>query len=119
MSWRDVARDWWRKGRDWARDMAQARVRIKSLAFLHFVLVVSFVPILLYIGVWAWIAIWGKGEPPLLELLQDLRLFVGTIFSTQVVAAVVAYGVALIDNNADGEADEWQEKAKEKKEMKP
>lgn len=118
MSWRDVARDWWRKGRDWARDMAQARVRIKSLAFLHFALVVSFAPILLYIGVWSWIAIWGQGEPPLLNLLQELRQFIATIFSPAVLAAVVSYGAALIDDNNDGQSDDWASKIKKGDNMK-
>lgn len=91
-----------------------SRLRMRSLTFLYAVLTLSFVPVVLYIGVWTWIAIWGQGKPPLLALLQDLRLFVGTIFSTQVVAAVVAYGAALIDANGNGEADEW-ERRREKK----
>lgn len=88
-----------------------AKVRLHSLAFLYFVLAVSFLPVVLYIGVWLWVVL-GRGEPPLLNLLQDMRQFVGTVFSTQVVAGVLAYGAALIDDDGDGESDDMERKVK-------
>lgn len=95
-----------------------ARFKIKSLVFLYAVLTLSFAPVVLYIGVWSWIAIWGQGEPPLLNLLQELRQFIATIFSPAVLAAVISYGAALIDDNNDGQSDDWASKIKKGDNMK-
>lgn len=42
----------------------------------------------------------------LISLLSELRQFVSVIFSTQTVTGILAYGVALIDKDRDGESDE-------------
>ncbi len=88
-----------------------ARIGVGSLLFIKLVILTSFIPVILYITVWAWMAL-GKGEPPLLKMLEEMRLFVGTVFSTQVVAAVLAYGVALVDKNDNGESDDLEGKVK-------
>lgn len=76
-----------------------------SMVFVYVFLAASLIPIGLYIGVWSWVAIWGKGEPPLLALLQDMRQFVGTMFSTQVVAGIMAFVTMLVDDDKDGKPD--------------
>ena len=92
-----------------------AKINIRSLLFLKLVVGISFIPIILYIAFWLWVAI-GFGNKELLGLLQDMRQFVATVFSTQVVAGVLAYGVALIDRDDDGESDDLQNKVKTKEE---
>ena len=91
-----------------------AHLNIKSLQFVKFVITTSFIPIFLYLGVWLY-AIYamhvGLNVSILVSLLTELRLFVSVIFSTQTVAGVLAYGVALIDSNGDGESDELDSKA--------
>ena len=47
----------------------------------------------------------------LISLLSELRQFVSVIFSTQTVTGILAYGVALIDKDHDGESDELKNKA--------
>ncbi len=89
-----------------------ADIYFRSLLFLKIVIGISFVPIILYIAFWLWVAL-GIGDKELLGLLQDMRQFVATVFSTQVVAGVLAYGVALIDKDKDGESDSFELKAKE------
>lgn len=76
-----------------------------SMVFVYVFLAASLIPIGLYIGVWSWVAIWGRGEPPLLALLQDMRQFVGTMFSTQVVAGAMAFITMLVDDDNDGKPD--------------
>ncbi len=88
-----------------------AHIDVGSLLFIKLVILASFIPVVLYIFVWSWMAV-GKGEPPLLKMLEEMRLFVGTVFSTQVVAAVLAYGVALVDKNDNGESDDLEGKVK-------
>lgn len=88
-----------------------ARIGVGSLLFIKSVILISFLPIVMYICVWAWMAV-GRGEPPLLKMLEEMRLFVGTIFSTQVVAGVLAYGVAIVDKNGNGESDDLEGKVK-------
>lgn len=106
--WKDRTVDIYRRVR-------YARMRIRSLTFLYAVLTLSFVPVVLYISVWAWVAVWGQGKPPLLEMLQELRKFIETVFSPAVLAAVTAYGIALVDSDDDGQSDQWQSKSKEKR----
>lgn len=50
----------------------------------------------------------------LISLLSELRQFVSVIFSTQTVTGILAYGVALIDKDHDGESDELKNKADSK-----
>lgn len=76
-----------------------------SMVFVYVFLATALIPIGLYIGVWSWVAIWGRGEPPLLLLLQDMRQFVGTIFSTQVIAGIMAFVTMLVDDDKDGKPD--------------
>ena len=68
----------------------------------------------MYLGVWLY-AIYamhvGLNVTILVSLLSELRLFVSVIFSTQTVAGVLAYGVALIDSDGNGESDELDAKA--------
>ena len=68
----------------------------------------------MYLGVWLY-AIYamhvGLNVTILVSLLSELRLFVSVIFSTQTVAGVLAYGVALIDSDGNGESDELDSKA--------
>lgn len=86
-----------------------------SMVFVYVFLAASLIPIALYIGVWSWVTIWGKGEPPLLMLLQDMRQFVGTMFSTQVVAGVMAFITMMVDNNHDGTPDAIEADIKKRK----
>lgn len=85
-----------------------------SMVFVYVFLAASLIPIGLYIGVWSWVAIWGRGEPPLLALLQDMRQFVGTMFSTQVVAGIMAFVTMLVDDDADGKPDVIEADIKQK-----
>ena len=91
-----------------------AHINIKSLQFVKFVITTSFIPIFMYLGVWLY-AIYamhvGLNVTILVSLLSELRLFVSVIFSTQTVAGVLAYGVALIDSDGNGESDELDTKA--------
>ena len=91
-----------------------AHINIKSLQFVKFVITTSFIPIFMYLGAWLY-AIYamhvGFNVTILISLLTELRLFVAVIFSTQTVAGVLAYGVALIDSDGDGESDELDTKA--------
>ena len=91
------------------KQIKAAKINIRSLLFLKLVVGISFIPIILYIGFWLKIALGGDKE--LLGLLQDMRQFVATVFSTQVVAGVLAYGVALIDKDNEGESDNMELKA--------
>lgn len=76
-----------------------------SMLFVYIFITVSLIPIFLYLGVWGWVAIVGGGYPPLLPLLQDMRQFVGTIFSTQVIAGIMTFITLLVDDNHDGKPD--------------
>lgn len=100
--------------KDYYNRVKTAHLNIKSLQFVKFVITTSFIPIFLYLGVWLY-AIYamhvGLNVSILVSLLTELRLFVSVIFSTQTVAGVLAYGVALIDSNGDGESDELDSKA--------
>lgn len=95
----------------------EAHVDIRSLRFVKFVILLSFIPIGLYLGAWLY-ALYGysigTNVTALIGILTELRQFVGVIFSTQVVSAVIAYGVALIDKDNDGESDELETKARDK-----
>ena len=50
----------------------------------------------------------------LISLLSELRQFVSVIFSTQTVTGILAYGVALIDKDHNGDSDELENKADNK-----
>ena len=50
----------------------------------------------------------------LISLLSELRQFVSVIFSTQTVTGILAYGVALIDKDHNGDSDELENKADSK-----
>lgn len=97
----------------WSR-LRETHGNIRSLQFVKFVITTSFVPIFIYLIVWLY-AIYamhiGLNVNILVSLLTELRLFVSVIFSTQTVTGLLAYGVALIDSNGDGESDELDSKA--------
>lgn len=97
----------------WSR-LRETHGNIRSLQFVKFVITTSFVPIFIYLIVWLY-AIYamhiGLNVNILVSLLTELRLFVSVIFSTQTVTGLLAYGVALIDSDGDGESDELYSKA--------
>ena len=97
----------------WSR-LRETHGNIRSLQFVKFVITTSFVPIFIYLIVWLY-AIYamhiGLNVNILVSLLTELRLFVSVIFSTQTVTGLLAYGVALIDSDGDGESDELNSKA--------
>lgn len=97
----------------WSR-LRETHGNIRSLQFVKFVITTSFVPIFIYLIVWLY-AIYamhiGLNVNILVSLLTELRLFVSVIFSTQTVTGLLAYGVALIDSDGDGESDELDAKA--------
>lgn len=97
----------------WSR-LRETHGNIRSLQFVKFVITTSFVPIFIYLIVWLY-AIYamhiGLNVNILVSLLTELRLFVSVIFSTQTVTGLLAYGVALIDSDGDGESDELESKA--------
>lgn len=97
----------------WGR-LRETHGNIRSLQFVKFVITTSFVPIFIYLIVWLY-AIYaihiGLNVNILVSLLTELRLFVSVIFSTQTVTGLLAYGVALIDSDGDGESDELDSKA--------
>lgn len=97
----------------WSR-LRETHGNIRSLQFVKFVITTSFVPIFIYLIVWLY-AIYamhiGLNVNILVSLLTELRLFVSVIFSTQTVTGLLAYGVALIDSDGDGESDELDSKA--------
>lgn len=100
----------------WER-LRAAHVNIQSLQFVKFVIATSFIPIFIYLSVWAY-AVYamhiGLNVSILVALLTELRLFVSVIFSTQTVTGILAYGVALIDSDGNGESDELDVKAHSK-----
>ena len=106
--------------KDYYHRVKTAHVKIQSLQFVKFVITTSFVPIFMYLIVWLY-AIYamhiGLNVSILLALLTELRQFVAVIFSTQTVAGVLAYGVALIDSDGNGESDELDAKAHTKQPM--
>ena len=97
----------------WSR-LRETHGNIRSLQFVKFVITTSFVPIFIYLIVWLY-AIYamhiGLNVNILVSLLTELRLFVSVIFSTQTVTGLLAYGVALIDSDGNGESDELDVKA--------
>lgn len=97
----------------WSR-LRETHGNIRSLQFVKFVITTSFIPIFIYLIVWLY-AIYamhiGLNVNILVSLLTELRLFVSVIFSTQTVTGLLAYGVALIDSDGDGESDELDSKA--------
>lgn len=97
----------------WSR-LRETHGNIRSLQFVKFVITTSFVPIFIYLIAWLY-AIYamhiGLNVNILVSLLTELRLFVSVIFSTQTVTGLLAYGVALIDSDGDGESDELDAKA--------
>ena len=95
--------------KDYYNRVKTAHVKIQSLQFVKFVITTSFVPIFMYLI--------GLNVSILLALLTELRQFVAVIFSTQTVAGVLAYGVALIDSDGNGESDELDAKAHTKQPM--
>lgn len=100
----------------WER-LRAAHVNIQSLQFVKFVIATSFIPIFIYLSVWLY-AVYamhiGLNVSILVALLTELRLFVSVIFSTQTVTGILAYGVALIDSDGNGESDELDIKAHSK-----
>ena len=101
-------------GKEYFYKLKDAHFNIQSLQFVKFVITMSFIPIFIYLAVWLY-AIYamhiGLQVQILVSLLTELRLFVSVIFSTQTVTGILAYGVALIDKDGDGESDELNEKA--------
>lgn len=97
----------------WSR-LRETHGNIRSLQFVKFVITTSFIPIFIYLIVWLY-AIYamhiGLNVNILVSLLTELRLFVSVIFSTQTVTGLLAYGVALIDSDGNGESDELDTKA--------
>lgn len=102
------------KAKEYYGRLKDAHVNIQSLQFVKFVITTSFVPIFIYLVVWLY-AIYamhiGLNVNILVSLLTELRLFVSVIFSTQTVTGILAYGVALIDSDGNGESDELDTKA--------
>ena len=100
--------------KDYYAKLKGAHIRIQSLQFVKFVITTSFIPIFMYLIVWLYTIYAmniGLNVSILLALLTELRQFVAVIFSTQTVAGVLAYGVALIDSDGNGESDELDAKA--------
>lgn len=106
-----------KKGQEYWTRLRTAHVNIQSLQFVKFVIATSFVPIFIYLSVWLY-AIYamhiGLNVSILVALLTELRLFVSVIFSTQTVTGILAYGVALIDSDGNGESDELDLRAHQK-----
>lgn len=102
------------KAREYWDKLRESHGNIQSLQFVKFVITTSFVPIFVYLIVWLY-AIYamhvGINVNILVSLLTELRLFVSVIFSTQTVTGLLAYGVALIDSDGNGESDELDSKA--------
>lgn len=102
------------KAREYWDKLRESHGNIQSLQFVKFVITTSFVPIFVYLIVWLY-AIYamhvGLNVNILVSLLTELRLFVSVIFSTQTVTGLLAYGVALIDSDGNGESDELDSKA--------
>lgn len=102
------------KAREYWDKLRESHGNIQSLQFVKFVITTSFVPIFVYLIVWLY-AIYamhvGVNVNILVSLLTELRLFVSVIFSTQTVTGLLAYGVALIDSDGNGESDELDSKA--------
>lgn len=102
------------KAREYWDKLRESHGNIQSLQFVKFVITTSFVPIFVYLIVWLY-AIYamhvGLNVHILVSLLTELRLFVSVIFSTQTVTGLLAYGVALIDSDGNGESDELDSKA--------
>lgn len=102
------------KAREYWDKLRESHGNIQSLQFVKFVITTSFVPIFVYLIVWLY-AIYamhvGLSVNILVSLLTELRLFVSVIFSTQTVTGLLAYGVALIDSDGNGESDELDSKA--------
>lgn len=102
------------KAKEYWNRLRETHGNIRSLQFVKFVITTSFVPIFIYLIVWLY-AIYamhiGLNVNILVSLLTELRLFVSVIFSTQTVTGLLAYGVALIDSDGDGESDELDSKA--------
>lgn len=102
------------KAREYWDKLKESHGNIQSLQFVKFVITTSFVPIFVYLIVWLY-AIYamhvGLNVNILVSLLTELRLFVSVIFSTQTVTGLLAYGVALIDSDGNGESDELDSKA--------
>ena len=102
------------KAREYWDKLRENHGNIQSLQFVKFVITTSFVPIFVYLIVWLY-AIYamhvGLNVNILVSLLTELRLFVSVIFSTQTVTGLLAYGVALIDSDGNGESDELDSKA--------
>jgi hypothetical protein len=102
------------KAREYWDKLKVSHGNIHSLQFVKFVITTSFIPIFIYLIVWLY-AIYamhiGLNVNILVSLLTELRLFVSVIFSTQTVTGLLAYGVALIDSDGNGESDELDAKA--------
>lgn len=110
------------KAKEYYGRLRDAHVNIQSLQFVKFVITTSFVPIFIYLVVWLY-AIYamhiGLNVNILVSLLTELRLFVSVIFSTQTVTGLLAYGVALIDSDGNGESDELDLKAHKQSQALP
>lgn len=110
------------KAKEYYGRLREAHVNIQSLQFVKFVITTSFVPIFIYLVVWLY-AIYamhiGLNVNILVSLLTELRLFVSVIFSTQTVTGLLAYGVALIDSDGNGESDELDLKAHKQSQSLP
>lgn len=81
----------------------------RGIKYMEYVILISLLPVILYLGLWTWCAV-GHATPLAIQLLSELRSFVSVITSTTFVAAVLAYGRGLVDNNNDNIPDDWENK---------
>lgn len=103
--------------KDYYKRLKEAHVSIQSLVFVKIVILISFLPIGIYLSAWLYTVYAmhvGINVTFLISLLSELRQFVSVIFSTQTVTGILAYGVALIDKDHDGESDELKNRADSK-----
>lgn len=79
-----------------------------SLIFLRAVITVSFAPVVLLVATWCYAFYFHVKDPWVFTMMDYAIKIIDHIWTAQVVAGVMAYGTALIDDNGNGIPDEFE-----------
>ena len=89
-------------------DVKNANITIGSMRFLEVVIAVSFIPVVVTIGMFCAVTAFHLTDAWCFQVIEEGMKIIDHIWSAQIVAGVLAYAAKLKDTNHNGIIDDFE-----------